>query len=66
VYTVGNTTNPTQVYCNFQLGYFNGAGNFLLDYDKEELHDPFFCDYVGDYNPCKERQQPLPSITFFI
>ncbi|XP_060579265.1 uncharacterized protein LOC132736186 isoform X2 [Ruditapes philippinarum] len=63
VFSVGDTVNPTQVYCNFKLGFFNAHGNFLLDYDRDEFTYSFLCEHINDNNPCISTNLPLPNGT---
>jgi hypothetical protein len=66
VFSMGETVNPTQVYCNFKLGFFNAYGNFLLDYDRDEFTYSFLCEHINDNNPCISTNLPLPSKSFVI
>jgi hypothetical protein len=62
IYSEGNHIYPTYVYCNYKEGYYNRAGRFLLDYDRESEHEPYFCSGNAEVNnPCVEGQKPLPS-----
>jgi hypothetical protein len=67
IYSVGNHINATKVYCNYNKGYYNRAGKFELDYDRESEHEPYFCSgNAEESNPCVERQKPLPSKFYLI
>ncbi|XP_060554410.1 uncharacterized protein LOC132715424 [Ruditapes philippinarum] len=64
IYSEGNHIYPTIVYCNYKEGYYNRAGRFLLDYDRESVYEPYFCSGNAEVNnPCVEGQKPLPNGT---
>ncbi|XP_060560359.1 uncharacterized protein LOC132720279 isoform X2 [Ruditapes philippinarum] len=64
IYSEGNHIYPTYMYCNYKEGYYNRAGRFLLDYDRESEHEPYFCSGNAEMNnPCVKTQKPLPNGT---
>ncbi|XP_060560347.1 uncharacterized protein LOC132720271 isoform X2 [Ruditapes philippinarum] len=63
LYSVGDNISPTWIYCDFEKGFYNMDGKFLLAYDDHFVHYPFFCTSVSDINPCSNGEYPLPNST---
>ncbi|XP_060551737.1 uncharacterized protein LOC132713251 [Ruditapes philippinarum] len=63
LYSVGDNISPTWIYCDFEKGFYNMDGKFLLAYDNHFVHYPFFCTSVSDINPCSNGEYPLPNST---
>ncbi|XP_060560345.1 uncharacterized protein LOC132720270 [Ruditapes philippinarum] len=61
VYSVGNSSHPTLVNCNYKLGYFNAKGILLLNYD-ENISDNI-CQQDGNVSSCPGQQYHLPNGT---
>ncbi|XP_053391875.1 uncharacterized protein LOC123538679 isoform X2 [Mercenaria mercenaria] len=63
IFSEGNNISPPWIYCDFEKGFYNMDGKFLLEYGEEFKYFPYFCTSVSDVNICATGKYPLPNGT---